>query len=52
MDDNRLFMDKESLNLVDDLYRTHTSHDAASTHLKDSVGEEIARERIFKTEVF
>jgi hypothetical protein len=48
MDNNFFFMDKEDLNL-EEYYRLETN--SKISDFKDSSGEEIFRERIFKTEV-
>ena len=48
MDDNFFFMNKEDLNL-EEYYRLGTNSE--TSNFKDSSGEEIFRERIFKTEV-
>lgn len=49
MDEEHLFIDKEKLNLFDPFSRTET--DSLQQNFYDSSGEEIYRERVFKTEV-
>ena len=48
-DEARLFVDEEKLNLNYNTYRIETNSQV--TDFKDSLGEEITRERIFKNEV-